>query len=153
MKRRMNQNRNRQWIVLLALLAVSYVAAALTVESDPTRLSLESFPKGMVEISSSAGPQRFHIWVADTAARSEQGLMFVRSLNPDQGMLFPRNNVGPMAMWMKNTLIPLDMLFLDAEGEILYIRHSATPKSEQIITVPAPMTTPIQAVLELSGGE
>jgi uncharacterized membrane protein (UPF0127 family) len=68
-------------------------------------------------------------------------------------MLFPRNNPAPMTMWMKNTLIPLDMLFIDAHGQIIFIRHNATPQSEAIISIPAPITTPAQAVLELAGGE
>jgi hypothetical protein len=52
-------------------------------------------------------------------------------------------------MWMKNTLIPLDMLFIDATGRIVYIKQSATPESEAIISTP----TPVKAVLELRGGE
>jgi hypothetical protein len=58
-----------------------------------------------------------------------------------------------MSMWMKNTLIPLDILFLGADGEIIFIRHNATPLSEAIISVPAVVATPAVAVLELSGGE
>jgi uncharacterized membrane protein (UPF0127 family) len=138
---------------LLVLLAASAAARGVAGEADAARESLQSFPQGTLEITSADGPQRFRIWIADTIARSEQGLMFVQSLPHDQGMLFPRNNAGPMTMWMKNTLIPLDMLFVDAQGEILYIRRSATPKSEAIIKVPTVMTTPAQAVLELAGGE
>ena len=117
------------------------------------RESLDNFPKRQIEISGADGLQRFNIWVADTTARSEQGLMYVTTLAHDWGMLFPRNNNGPMAMWMKNTLIPLDMLFLDADGNVVYIRRSAVPQSENIIKVPAPISTPIAAVLELAGGE
>jgi uncharacterized membrane protein (UPF0127 family) len=130
-----------------ALLLISASSQAQKVES------LDNFPQKGAEIGSREGPQRFTIWIADTPARSEQGLMFVRSLGHDRGMLFPRNNAGPMTMWMKNTLIPLDMLFLDTQGQIIFIRHSATPQSEAIIQIPAPMVTPAQAVLELAGGE
>jgi len=115
--------------------------------------ALDHFPVRAGEISTDGGPQKFKIWLADTPARSEQGLMFVRSLAHDQGMLFPRNSAAPMAMWMKNTLIPLDMLFIDGQGQIIYIRYNATPQSEAIISVPAVMTTAAQAVLELAGGE
>jgi uncharacterized membrane protein (UPF0127 family) len=131
----------------IALLAGWSAAGAQNVES------LDQFPKMVAEIATPAGPLRFKIWVADTRARSEQGLMFVHSLAHDQGMLFSRNTEARMAIWMKNTLIPLDILFVDAHGQIIFIRHSATPQSEAIISVPAPIATPAEAVLELAGGE
>jgi len=130
-----------------ALLVIGASCQAQKVES------LDNFPHSGATISSRDGPQQFTIWIADTPARSEQGLMFVRTLTHDRGMLFPRNNPGPMTMWMKNTLISLDMLFLDDQGQIIFIRHSATPQSEALIQTPAPMATPAQAVLELAGGE
>jgi uncharacterized membrane protein (UPF0127 family) len=68
-------------------------------------------------------------------------------------MLFPLQRPGVMRMWMKDTRIALDMLFIDPRGEIIYIRANATPESEAIITTPAPMITPVKAVLELAGGE
>jgi len=129
------------------MLGVWVCAHAQNVES------LDHFPQMKAVISTASGPQKFDIWLADTPARSEQGLMFVHSLAHERGMLFPRNNAGPMAMWMKNTLIPLDMLFIDAQGQIIFIKHNATPQSEAIISIPAPIVTPAQAVLELAGGE
>ena len=115
--------------------------------------SLDHFPQWTGIVTTSTGKEKFTIWVADTPARSEQGLMYVHSLDHDRGMLFPRNNVGRMTMWMKNTLIPLDMLFVDEQGIIIYIRHNATPQSETTISVPSPIVTPAAAVLELAGGE
>lgn len=136
---------------LICPLICLFAAARWSAAQGPE--SLDNFPQATAEISGQEGPQRFTIWIADTRTRSEQGLMFVQSLAHDKGMLFPRNNSGDMAMWMKNTLIPLDMLFVDARGQILYIKHAATPQSEAIIKVPAPIATPVQAVLELAGGE
>jgi uncharacterized membrane protein (UPF0127 family) len=115
--------------------------------------NLDQFPQPRGIVTTSTGTEKFSLWLADTPARSEQGLMYVHSLAHDRGMLFPRNNAGPMQMWMKNTLIPLDMLFIDAQGKIIYIRRNATPESEAIISVPAPILTPAAAVLELAGGE
>jgi uncharacterized protein len=137
----------RIFFFAIALLAGWTAAGAQNVES------LDHFPQMQAEIATPAGPLRFKIWFADTPARSEQGLMFVHSLAHDQGMLFSRNSDAPMAIWMKNTLIPLDILFVDAHGQIIFIRHSATPQSEAIIRVPAPIATPAEAVLELAGGE
>lgn len=137
----------RGWIALVSLVAAW---AALPVSALE---SLDTFPKSSVEISTPDGPQRFRIWVADNPSRSEQGLMFVRSLGGDQGMLFPHLFSGPMSMWMKNTVISLDMLFLDEQGEIIFIQRNAKPESEAIIKVPAPIVTPAVAVLELAGGE
>ena len=146
--------RRLAWSIAAATIVwLSAAALAGAWAQGPARENLDNFPKSQVEISAADGPQHFNIWIADTTARSEQGLMYVTGLAHDWGMLFPRNNNGPMAMWMKNTVIPLDMLFLDAEGAIVYIRRSATPQSENIIKVPAPITTPIAFVLELAGGE
>jgi uncharacterized membrane protein (UPF0127 family) len=112
--------------------------------------SLEAFPTTTLNIRAPQGPpQWFSVWVADTAARSEQGLMFVKWLPADQGMLFPFDQPRIATFWMKNTLIALDLLFIDAQGRIVYIRERATPMSEAIISAP----TPVKAVLELAGGE
>ena len=134
------------------------LAAVLMLGSAPapaaqTLESLDAFPRSPLEIRTQSGSQRYDVWIADTPARSQQGLMFVKSLHAGQGMLFPLQRPGVMRMWMKDTLIPLDMLFIDAHGQIIYIRHNATPQSEAIITTPAPVITPIKAVLELAGGE
>jgi uncharacterized membrane protein (UPF0127 family) len=132
---------------LVLLLAALLAPAGLALES------LNGFPHSPLEIQTQAGRQHFDIWIADTPQRSEQGLMFVRSLPAGRGMLFPQQRPGVMRMWMKNTLIPLDMLFIDVHGDIIYIRHNATPESEDIISTPAPVITPVKAVLELAGGE
>jgi uncharacterized membrane protein (UPF0127 family) len=139
--------RARSLFALLLLLAAVRMPAALALES------LTAFPHSALDIQTQAGKQHFDIWVADTPQRSEQGLMFVRSLPAASGMLFPLEHPGVMRMWMKNTLIPLDMLFIDVHGEIIYIQHNATPQSEAIITTPSMVVTPVKAVLELAGGE
>lgn len=129
--------------LLTALLAVSQSASGRKLES------LSDFPMSTLQIRTHAGVSTIRIWVADTVPREEQGLMFVRSLAPDRGMLFPQQHPRVMQMWMKNTVIPLDMLFIDAQGHIVYIRQYATPESEAIISTPVP----VKAVLELKGGE
>ena len=74
--------------------------------------------------------------------------MFRKSLAPNAGMLFLYPDEQPVAFWMKNTLIPLDMLFLKADGSIVQIAHNAVPLDE----TPIPSNQPVQAVLEVNGG-
>lgn len=135
------------------LSAMALLLAAVLAPAGLALESLNAFPHSPLEIQTQTGRQHFDIWIADTPQRSEQGLMFVRSLPAGRGMLFPLQPPGVMRMWMKNTLIPLDMLFIGVRGEIIFIRHDATPESEAIITTPAPVVTPVKAVLELAGGE
>ena len=93
---------------------------------------------------------RFHFTVelALTRAQQAQGLMFRESLAPDGGMLFVFDEVRPAAFWMKNTLIPLDMLFIGADGRIVNIAEQTTPLS----TESRPSAGPVRAVLEINGG-
>jgi uncharacterized protein len=130
--------------LLLALLSLMAVRPGRAMEIE----KLESFPRSTLQIRTHDSAEWFSVWLADTPAREEQGLMYLHWLAPDQGMLFPEDPPRVMSMWMKNTLIPLDMLFIDARGRIVYIKANATPETEDIITNP----TPVRAVLELAGG-
>ena len=96
----------------------------------------------------SIGQHRFEVELADTPASQETGLMFRQSLAEKRGMLFvfPQSQIS--AMWMKNTLIPLDMLFIDERGKIVRIAKNAVPHSRDIISSDGP----VKAVLELAGG-
>jgi uncharacterized membrane protein (UPF0127 family) len=75
--------------------------------------------------------------------------MYVRDLPADEGMVFTHSPPRPASMWMKNTYIPLDMLFVDADGRIVKIAERTTPHSLE----PVGTNTPVQAVIELRGGE
>jgi uncharacterized protein len=127
---------------VLLLIALLCAGTANAVES------IDQFPSSPLSIRTRAGTEWFSVWIADTAAREQQGLMYQRWLPVDRGMLFPQAEPRVMTMWMKNTLIPLDMLFIDAQGRIVYIRENTTPQSEDLISAPAP----VKAVLELAGG-
>jgi uncharacterized membrane protein (UPF0127 family) len=110
--------------------------------------ALENFATSELTILTAGGPQKFAIELALTNAQMEQGLMFRRSLAPDAGMLFDFKSPTAVSMWMKNTLIPLDMLFLDEHGRIIDIRERAVPLSLDIIAAKAPA----RYVIELNGG-
>jgi len=116
---------------------------------EPPLQDLATYPQGELDIRAQGGTQRFRIWVADTPSRQRQGLMFVRDLPADQGMLFVNEAPRPSYFWMKNTYIPLDMLFIDARGRIVAIFANTTPHSLD----PVGPDVPVKAILELRGGE
>jgi uncharacterized membrane protein (UPF0127 family) len=109
---------------------------------------LQTYAKSELTIVSASGKHRFAVEMALTPAQMEQGLMFRRSLPADSGMLFDYGAMQPVAFWMKNTLIPLDMIFIKADGVIAAIHERAVPLSLE----PIPSPVPVRAVLEVNGG-
>lgn len=91
---------------------------------------------------------RFEVEVALSPAEQEKGLMFRKAIGPDTGMLFPMAPPRTASFWMKNTLIPLDMLFIRTDGTIAFIGKNAKPYSRE----PVSAGIPVAAVLELAGG-
>jgi uncharacterized protein len=99
-------------------------------------------------IVTARGRVRFKVEVARTAAQQERGLMFRDAVAPEAGMIFPFDPPQPASFWMKNTKIPLDLLFIRADGTIARIAAMATPYSLELIRA----NEPVAAVLELAGG-
>ena len=99
-------------------------------------------------IVSASGRHAFQVEVARNDAERAQGLMYRRHLAPDRGMLFDFGRVQPISMWMQNTYIPLDMIFIRADGTIARIAENAEPLSTRTI----PSGEPVLAVLEVPGG-
>ena len=131
------------WCVSV-FLAASH-ARAQDAEPEP----LSAFPQSLLAIRTTAGTViNFKIWTADSPRREEQGLMFVHAMDEHAGMLFVFPANRQPTMWMKNTYIALDLLFINEHGRIEYIAAGATPLSLSIIQSPAPS----RAVLELKGG-
>lgn len=90
----------------------------------------------------------FRVEVARTGPEQARGLMFRTAMGADEGMIFPMNPPRDAAFWMKNTVIPLDIIFVGTDGRILNIAANAVPYSEQ----PLPSAGAVKAVLELNGG-
>lgn len=101
-----------------------------------------------VEILTSRGRVRFTVELAITRAEQERGLMFRKSLAPDRGMLFPYKPPQRAAFWMKNTLIPLDIIYIAPDGRVLSIARNAVPHDE----TPIPSGGLVGGVLEIPGG-
>jgi len=136
------------WAMFAGLFAAFALVTAAPAQMGPLE-DLDAFPHGKLQIAAGKKPIEFDIWVADTPQRMAQGLMFVRSLPPQRGMLFVHGEPRQLSMWMKNTYIPLDMVFIDARGRIQQIVERTTPHSLETIS----SKEPALAVLEIGGGE
>ena len=96
-----------------------------------------------------AGQEKpIEIEVAEAPKEKELGLMFRTQLADNQGMLFPYDSPREITMWMRNTYIPLDMVFIRADGVVHRIERRAEPLSERVISSQGP----VSAVLEMAGG-
>ncbi len=122
-------------------------AASDASGSDP--LPLTAFPREPVVIETrSARRHEFDAWRADTPRAREQGLMFVTGIGAGQAMIFVYDPPADVSMWMKNTLLPLDMLFVNSSGCVINIKQDARPGSLAII----PAGGLVALVVELRGG-
>jgi hypothetical protein len=131
--------------VLLGLAAATPARA----QDRDALLPLSAFPRERIAVETrSARRHVFEAWRADTDRMLAQGLMFVKSLRPDQAMIFVYDPPRYAAMWMKNTLIPLDMLFVDEYGCVVKVQRDARPGSLDTIRA----GEPVQLVVEFAGG-
>ena len=99
-------------------------------------------------IRSGNATHHFTVEVAATPEQQERGLMFRRSLGPDRGMIFPYDPPQDVSFWMKNTLIPLDIIYIRSDGTIVRITHA-----KALDLTPLPAGEPIIAVLEIRAGQ
>jgi uncharacterized membrane protein (UPF0127 family) len=125
------QRRLAGWI--LAAAAVPALAA------EPAAY-LEKFPRASAIIETPPTCQLLDLYLAVTPEQRAQGLMFIRELGEHEGMLFSNRPAAIVSMWMKNTYISLDMLFIAADGRIAAITAATTPLSEATISSPVPVT-------------
>lgn len=124
------------------------VALALTLVAAMARAQPQTFERDQLGIATAGGEQHFAVELAVNSEQRAQGLMYRPRMAADAGMLFLYPAARPVAMWMKNTLIPLDMLFIGDDGRILHIAERAIPGSTATIS----SMQPARAVLELNGG-
>jgi uncharacterized membrane protein (UPF0127 family) len=120
------------------LLAITFGMLPLAACSSDDRLVVHT----------ATGEHAFTVEVVDTPATRQQGLMFRQSLARDAGMLFDFKREQQTAFWMQNTFIPLDMIFIAADGTVKTIHVNARPHD----TTSIPSNVPVQFVLEIPGG-
>lgn len=145
---------------VLALAASLALAGTITLPSAvraqapaaadfmPLHEPLERYRQAEVTIASGARTHAFRTWMADTPARREQGLMWIRELDPDRAMLFVFDQPQPVSFWMKNTYVSLDLLFVAPDGRIIRIAENARPQS----LAPIDSMGIVLGVLEVRGG-
>ena len=138
--------------IAMRLLSVVLLLASLTsaVRAQDETADLDKlFPKSDIKIATpDARLHTFHIWVAEDEARRERGLMFVKHMPADAGMLFAYSSPRLVSMWLKNTVLPLDMLFVNGTGKIEKVVENTKPFSLQTID----SKVPVIAVIELNAG-
>ncbi len=126
---------------------VSY-AACLALISCPGTVFADQCHETRVSLRGDWGQATFRVDVADDPSERSRGLMFVEQMAIDKGMLFVYDAPQRATFWMRNTLIPLDMIFVGADGVVRHVHRNAQPRDETTIDG----GREIQAVLEVNGG-
>ena len=136
-------------VVFIFILA-AFIAAAGYDLLQPTNLkAAEPFERDVADILTGDGKRhRFRVEIVSTPHDLAQGLQGRKRLDPDTGMLFDFGVPLPVYMWMKNTFVALDMIFIAADGRIVTIARATTPESLAIIE----SAGPVRAVLEVPAG-
>ncbi|WP_234682851.1 DUF192 domain-containing protein [Bradyrhizobium monzae] len=140
----MKLDRNIVWSLARGWLVAVLVVAGFAVASAPAGAA--SFQP--LEIVTKNGVQVFSVEMATTDEEKQTGLMYRKELADGKGMLFDFNPEQEVSMWMKNTYVPLDMIFIRADGRILRIAENTEPLSTKIIS----SRGPARAVLEVVAG-
>ena len=121
----------------IAFMGVAGMAAAHAAES------LEG-----LTVDTASGPHRFKVEVMRTEPDRERGLMFRKTMARDHGMLFEYEAEQPVAFWMHNTYLPLDIVFIGKDGRVVHVARDAKPMDDSLI----PSGSPALGVLELDAG-
>jgi hypothetical protein len=142
--------------LLVPLAAIPFIALVLFIllqfSNDQTKLSVENISSTAtipLTINTKAGEVKFQVETALNATEWENGLMYRQTMAPDHGMIFIFPQSSKRSFWMKNTYIPLDIIFLDTNKRIINISQNATPLRQDIIY---DSKSPSMYVLEVNAG-
>ena len=135
---------------VLAGLAVLFLASRVAVAQEYSVAELAAaFGRGVIVIEANMHAcYSFDVFVAESDTQKLRGLMFVRELPQQMGMLFIYSDTAVHSMWMKNTYIPLDILFIRGDGTVSSVARNTEPLSLRSISA----TEPVNYVLELNAG-
>lgn len=137
--------------LLAAVIGISALAAPLVIPTAPALAQAAAQDEATLEpltITTASGAHQFSVEVMRSDEQRARGLMFRRYMPADRGMLFDFKTEQPVMMWMKNTYLPLDMVFIARNGTVINVAENTEPLSERTI----PSARPAFAVLELNAG-
>ena len=136
-------------VLVLAVAALANLTLAGAGAPSSAQIKLQRFERDVLSIETADGQRhRLEVELALTGEQHAQGLMYRRSLAEDGGMLFLYSGAGILSMWMKNTPIPLDMMFIAPDGRIVDIAERTVPYSLETVS----SRFAASAVLEVNGG-
>ncbi len=136
-------------LAVLAACSPQHAAEATpAAQAAPTVHPVSGLPVIPLTVTTAKGKHAFRVEVAASDAEQAKGLMFRTQMGPDEGMLFPRDPIDVPSFWMKNTVLPLDIIFIGTDHKVLNIAANAQPYS----LTPLPSAGMASAVLELNGG-
>jgi uncharacterized membrane protein (UPF0127 family) len=126
----------------------SHKSSTLHTTRTQARHPISGLPVVGLTIRHGHRQHHFRVEVASSFEQQEKGLMFRTAMAPDEGMIFPMTSGQPASFWMRNTVIPLDIVFIGLDGRISNIAANARPYDE----TPLLSVGPVSGVLELNGG-
>lgn len=141
-------SRRRLIAAVLAFAGLAFAGFTVAPHAGAQIPALQTFEKSSIEIRSGDRTHRFMVELAQSDAQHTQGLMFRRRMAADAGMLFLYREPQVARFWMKNTYIPLDMLFIASDGRIVGIAERTVPLSLESVS----SDRPVIAVLEVNAG-
>jgi len=136
----------KRLLALLALAALCIGSASALGRRVP--VPFPDLPRADIQVITATGRHDFKVWIADDDPSRERGLMFVRALPADHGMLFLFERPHFAAFWMKNTYLSLDIVFIDPQGIVVNVARNTEPFSLK----PIESAAPVAGVLELVAG-
>jgi uncharacterized protein len=139
--------KNKAWAALAALFI--FGSLCWSAAEAPPAYGDSLFNRARLKIETKSGPVLLNVEVADTDRKREQGLMFRRAVPEREGMIFLFDDEREITMWMKNTYVPLDMVFIGDDWRIVHIAHNAEPFSTDVIS----SSRPASRVLEIAAGQ
>jgi hypothetical protein len=132
---------------LIPAACLMLLAGAAATAAEPSGY-LRDFRRGHAILDTARGCVLLDVFFAETGQQRRQGLMYIRQLGEFEAMIFASDPPAPEAMWMQNTYIPLDMIFIRTGGTVAGVAENARPLSEDLIRSPGP----VAAVIEVNAG-